>query len=125
MRDGLKFLGLGAVVIGVGVGLWKLAKEAVRADAILRNRWTTIKSGFFDCVKYDVRHVEKREDEYGIGRGQSLRWRYRTAKEDITLVVFEDGTSIILNGKMEIPYAKGTQISIRENGLCERQVVPA
>ena len=117
----MRFLGPVAL-IGAIVLLVKLASDSAAAREGKRNQWRTIKTGTFDRVSYGVKHVEKAENEYGFGRDSGYRLRYRTAKEDVTTVIFEDGSTILLEGQVEVPFARGALISVSENGLGERSV---
>ena len=119
----LKPVGIVVGVVGLLVLLGYGSLENAKTREAKRNTWRTIRSGEFARAEFGVRHVEKLHDEYGIGRDSGARWRYRTAKEDITTIFFRDGSSLVLDGQVETPFATGAIIVISENGLGERSVI--
>lgn len=118
----LKPVGIILALAGVVVILGWGGAECERERQLKRNTWRVVRSGEFARAEFGVRHIEKREDEYGVGRGHEIRWRYRTAKEDITTIYFKDGSSVVLDGQIETPFAIGSMISVSENLLGERCV---
>lgn len=118
-------IGVVAVIGGILVLASKLGAQLNQERDRKRNSWHQVKAGRFAGTSFDVRHVERAENEYGIGRNHEYRVRYRTAKEDITVVRFEDGATCVLDGQVEVLFSVGAEIRVEENLLGERRVVLA
>lgn len=66
----LKPVGTVVAVVGFVVLLfWGSAINSREREA-KRNTWRTIRSGEFGRAEFGVRHVEKLQDEYGLGRSR-------------------------------------------------------
>lgn len=122
-----ELLGLGGLLLG--------AAGVIAAVCYGEHRWTqnrrkeihTVHTGAFSHIKYEVEHetnyvpgiyyggYPRGGTQYGPGHKQNIL-------NDVSVVHMEDGSSVILEGKIDVLFAKGTQIVVKENGLGTRWI---
>jgi hypothetical protein len=110
-NDILLTLGLAGGVVGL---LYFLHKDYEKRRLNTR----VIAEGAFDSAEYKTRHATRPDWSGG-------QYRDKPKKENITVIRFTDGSSVVVDGYIDIAYAKGTKISVEENGLGERTVCMA
>ena len=102
----MKFSALAAVVVG---GLYAAQKFASKAAASR----TEVHSGILEKTEYTTKHSST--PTYNGGQIAAV-----PVVADVTIVFFQDGTQVVINGKIDVLFPKGTHVSIVEDGFGRR-----
>jgi hypothetical protein len=89
----------------------------IRYENKQANIWFNVAEGEFDHVEYG-HWTESR-------RSGAMVHTTNYYKMTATAIFFTDGRSYILNGRKDVPFPKGTKVTIRENKLGNRKIVLA
>ncbi len=105
-------LGFSVVGSALAVGLTKLGKwTAVKAA-----ERTVVHSGILEKIEYTVSYSTV--PMYGAGRLSQA-----TSMNDKTVVHFQDGCQVLIDGKIDCFFPKGTQVEVQANGFGRRSLV--
>lgn len=103
---------LSALVGLVVAGLFAASKVNSKLSAT-RN---VVHSGVLEKIEYTTKHSSM--PAYNAGSLSSSQ-----VVTDATLVYMQDGTQVIMGGKLDILFAKGTRVRVEEDGFRRRFLV--
>lgn len=96
-----------AVVAAAAVGSWTKTKTA---------QIKVIHRGKLEKVEYATRQSSAPSVSTGsIGAVQVVK--------DVSVVHMQDGSQVVIDGKIDVLFAKGTPVAVEENGLRQRKLV--
>jgi hypothetical protein len=102
-----------AALAGIGLaGFFALNKWSQTKSA----EKTVVHTGVLEKIEYTTKHSTAPSYVGGaISMSQMVK--------DATIVFFQDGSQILVDGKIDILFSKGTQVSVQEDGFGRRSLV--